>query len=88
MSMKPMKTSTCRGCGRKIIWIQTAGGKSMPCDPEEVTYWKSKHGTHKIVTPNGEVVTADIDGFINTATGIGFISHFATCPEAGAYRRK
>lgn len=82
------RTYPCRGCGRPIVWIKTLGGKSMPCDPEPVTYWKDPNGTHKVVTPNGEVVTADIDGFPKTATGMGYVSHFATCPNAAEFRRR
>ena len=26
--------SVCRGCGKQIIWMRTAEGKAMPCDPE------------------------------------------------------
>lgn len=83
-----MKTFTCRGCGLPIIWIRTQYGKSMPCDPEQVVYWQSRLGLQKIVTPNGEVVNASLEGDPQLATGIGYISHFATCPKAGEFRRK
>ena len=83
-----MNTSTCRGCGAPIIWIRTSGGKSMPCDPEVKTYWQSPTGLHKIVTPNGEVVSASLEGDPQTATGIGYTSHFATCPQAGKFRKR
>lgn len=83
-----VNTGTCRGCGAKILWIRTKGGKSMPCDPEEITYWKSTTGRIMIVTPNGEVVAARLDGPPAAATGMGYISHFATCPEAGRFRRR
>ena len=33
------RLSTCRACGRPILWIGTPAGKSMPCDPEPVAYW-------------------------------------------------
>ena len=83
-----MRTAKCRGCGAEIVWIPTPGGKSMPCDPEQVVYWQSPTGLHKIVTPNGQVVSASLDGDPQTATGIGYISHFATCPEAGKFKRR
>lgn len=83
-----MKTYTCRGCGKSIIWIQTQGGKSMPCDPEQVVYWQKPGGSQKIVTPNGEVLSAELEGEQEKATGIGYISHFATCPQAGQFRKR
>lgn len=83
-----MSMCTCRGCGQPIIWIKTTGGKSMPCDPIEVTYWAVKGGPVKIVTPNGEVVSAETHDDLNKATGVGYISHFATCPRANSFRRR
>lgn len=78
----------CRGCGQPIIWIRTGGRKSMPCDPDQVVYWQTPGGSHKIVTPNGEVRIAELDGPEEKATGIGYISHFATCPKADQFRRR
>ena len=80
------KTSICKGCGQLIRWIRTPGGKSMPCDYDQVTYWQTPGGTKKIVTPNGEVVSAELSGELDKATGVGYISHFATCPRAEAFR--
>lgn len=71
-----------------ILWVRTCAGKSMPCDPELVTYWAQDGGKEKIVTPNGEVVSASLEGEANRATGLGYISHFATCPEAGRFKRR
>ena len=80
--------ATCRGCGAAIIWIRTAGNKSIPCDPEQVLYRSKKGGGIKIVTPNGEVLSAELESNPNEATGIGYISHFATCSEAGRFRKR
>lgn len=82
------RLSTCRGCGRPILWIGTPAGKSMPCDPQPVAFWQRKGGMAKIVTPNGEVVSADLDGLPGMESGEGYISHFATCPEAERFRSR
>ena len=63
-------------------------GASMPCDPEQVTYWANKRGTDKVVTPNGEVVSADLAGDPQQAAGIGYISHYATCRKAEQFRKR
>ena len=60
----------------------------MPCDPEPVKYWRSPTGLHKIVTAAGEVVSADLEGEPQLVTGVGYVSHFATCPKADEFRRK
>ena len=83
-----MATGKCRGCGAKILWIRTAAGMNMPCDPEQVTYWERPGSTGKVVTPNGQVISCEFEGDLAKATGIGYISHFSTCPVAGRFRRK
>lgn len=83
-----MNNGTCRGCGMRIIWIKTAAGKSMPCDAQQVFYKQTQGGSQKIVTPNGEVISAELVRDLNQATGIGYISHFATCSKSDAFRRR
>lgn len=78
----------CRSCGKQILWIKTASGKSMPCDPIVRPYWAKEKAAGKIVTPNGVVLSCELNGDPQTATGYGYISHFATCPGANKLRRK
>lgn len=80
--------TTCKSCGAPIIWIKTMSGKSMPCDASPLAYWKTPCGGTVIVTPNGETLKADLAGSPETATGIGYISHFATCPQSATHRRR
>lgn len=57
-----MNHGICKGCGKPIVWIRTTGGKSMPCDAQEVAYKAVKGAKGKVVTPNGEVVSCVLDG--------------------------
>lgn len=75
--------SKCRGCGSEIRWI----GK-IPCNPLQVAYWKKPGARGKVVTPSGDVVSCDFDGDPRTATGLGYVAHWATCPAAGQFRRR
>lgn len=81
-------TTVCRGCGKPIIWIRMHSGKKIPVDLEEVAYEQKAGGSLKIVTPNGEVLSAERPADPQKATGIGYISHFATCPKADAFRKR
>lgn len=83
-----MRTTHCRACGAEIVFVVSAAGKAIPCDAAQVTYWQRPGGSHRIVTPNGEVVSAELSGESDRATGIGYISHFATCPHAASFRRR
>lgn len=67
----------CKKCGASIIWITTTGGKMMPCDPDQVMYWKG--GKERIVTPNGEVVACSLVGPVGEQYGVGYIPHWSTC---------
>ncbi len=72
---------TCVYCGKQIMWVRTKAGKNMPVNPQMISYRMpeiGKKGTDKIVTQDGEVVSADRTAS-NLAEGIGYISHFATC---------
>lgn len=79
--------SRCKKCGADLIWIKTkTGGKPMPCNAEQVMYWPGR--TDKIVTPNGEVISCSLEGNPQEATGVGYVSHFATCPYSGEFRKE
>lgn len=76
----------CRSCGANIIWIRTKAGKNMPVDAPILSYRKNPQGKENIVTQSGEVVRGDIVK-TSEAEGVGYISHFATCPFARTHRR-
>lgn len=82
-----MRFGKCRGCGAPIVWIRTPGGKSMPCNADQVLYRARAGAPGKIVTPNGEVLSCELNVSLEKATGVGYIPHFATCPQAGKLRR-
>lgn len=77
----------CKACKKQILWIKTVSGKSMPCDPLVHLYWAKEKAAGKIVTPNGEVVSCELTGDPNAATGYGYISHFSTCTHSDKLRR-
>ena len=71
----------CKSCGAEIVWILTAGGKKMPCDPQQVSFTRSG-GPDTFVLASGKVER----GKRSTGPDTGFISHFATCPAAAFHR--
>lgn len=81
----------CRSCGKQIMWIRTKAGKNMPVDSMTVNYKLPKDGekaTEKLVTSFGEVISANRAQSVEDSDGFGYISHFATCPNAGRHRRR
>jgi hypothetical protein len=73
----------CRGCGAQILWTRTAAGKSMPCDPE-VIFFTPGGGPETFVTPEGKTER----GKRSKEGQIGYISHFATCPQSKRFQKK
>ena len=79
--------SKCRSCGAEIIWIKMATGKSMPCDANPIKYKECAPGTNgcqTLVTVDGRVASGLFDPDSNR---FGYITHFATCPNASQHRR-
>ena len=84
----PENFGICQGCGAHILWVKTRSGKPMPCDPLIKTYWQQEKADGKVVTPGGDVVSCLFEGDPEEATGVGYISHFATCPKSRNFRKK
>jgi len=82
-----MTAKECRACGAKILFIKTVAGKSIPVNEEIKYYIQKANGSEKIVTPNGEVLSAELTSNPDDATGVGYISHFATCTNPEFFRK-
>lgn len=67
------------------MWIRMKSGKSMPVDENIIIYRTDPQGKDRIVTPSGDVVSCVAGADIRDATGFGYMSHFATCPNAGKH---
>jgi hypothetical protein len=80
--------SNCRYCGSELVWIRMKSGKAMPCNTGKIPYKEDQNGNMKLVTEDGRVVTARPLENTEGADGIGYVSHYATCPGAERIRRK
>lgn len=74
----------CRSCPQQIRWAITAKGKRIPLDPDpfddgNVTLELVAGVWHATVHGDPASIPADAKRFI---------SHFATCPNAGRHRRR
>lgn len=79
--------SRCRSCGKQIMFIRTKSGRNMPVDSAFVNYRSNPGGRDRVVLETGEVVACDAGVDAGDSDGYGYISHFATCPNAGKHRR-
>lgn len=87
-----MRTTQCRSCGAEIGFIKTTAGKTMPVDAKSVYFMPDPLATEVFVLPDGTVergrhLTEDTAP-LNGEPVIGYVSHFATCPEADKFRKK
>jgi hypothetical protein len=72
--------STCRGCGKEIVWGTTEEGTKIPLDPRAPVY---SLGPRKI----GESAAfGETHGDqLVKRTSLAMVSHFATCPKASQF---
>lgn len=74
--------SKCKACGQEILWITTTKEKKMPVNPALISF-SCGPGPETFVTQGGKVERGKRDA---NGTAVGYISHFATCPEADKLR--
>ena len=83
-----MKITNCRACGAPIGFIKTKAGKTMPVDGESVYFLPDPDGNELFVLVDGSTQRGTRVDEESNSTQIGFISHFATCPEADSFRKQ
>jgi len=74
----------CRSCKAPIVWAQTEAGKRIPVDEAPV----ADGNLALIGTGPGGTTLAAIYDPAKHAGKTRFVSHFSTCPHAGAWRRR
>lgn len=78
--------SRCRSCNAQVKWIRMQTGKYMPVDPYLHTMIEGA-GDTVLVTEEGSVIHGTLASYEEGANASGYISHFATCPNASQHRR-
>lgn len=85
--MAMRRTAYCRACGAEIFFIKTENGKTAPVDAEPVTFRPYDFGPEMFVMLDGSVRRGRrCDAMEGEETG--YVSHFATCPNAEEFRRR
>lgn len=82
-----MRPVPCKSCGRPLRFIKTRTGKSMPCDWEPVRFVPDLNGENVYVQEDGTVLRGALPLPQDSDVETGYVSHFATCPEADRFRR-
>lgn len=90
----------CKGCRRPILWVRTTKGKGMPVDlttftfrlvpASDATEEERSGPKHALVKGDGTVVVGwEIPMWRSTrgAAVSGRVSHYATCPNAPAFKQ-
>lgn len=74
--------SRCRTCRAQIVWVELPSGRRMPVDADPSPAGQIRlDGTFGVVLDTDQTIAARLAGEPL------FISHFATCPDAGQHRR-
>lgn len=95
------RKGTCSGCHAVILWLNTAAGKWMPCDPDLLTVYLDvvagvAASTRTLVTEAGVTVKGrpippeEMQHRPHGRAGVeevrGYVPHWATCPTANRFR--
>lgn len=75
----------CRSCGTEILWIKTEKGKLTPVDAVPLMHIENEivirdDGKTMAVVYSNPPIAGDDHKY--------YRSHFATCPDAGKWRKK
>lgn len=80
-------TARCGSCHAEVVWVHTRAGERMPINPSPSPLGNLRLDLHgrqifATVTPD-----ATPDMFDPNDSGVRYLSHFATCPEADEWRQ-
>ena len=85
-----MNTTKCRACGKEIGFIKTKLYKTVPVDAEPV--WIRPGDGFPYILADGQTVWGQIAGDADDDPDSNlieaYISHFATCTEPEAFRKR
>ncbi len=84
---RPEDEGKCRSCGEVIVWCQLVSGEDSRAHPLNAV--PSDKGT--IETKPGTISGRRYGRIVPEAERGGrklYVSHFATCPQAGSWRRR
>jgi hypothetical protein len=86
----------CTKCKAAIVFVKSARGRSIPCDPELVAVEPLTAAAYAKLPKGERVIVVAKDGSIvrgrrkpagdETAAVLGRVSHFGTCPFAESFR--
>ena len=84
--------TNCRACGAEILFIKTQKGKTMPVDAKSKWISTDPEGIPFVLADGSvvkakEVQCADYNEAAKAGYQIGYVSHFATCPQAASFRK-
>jgi len=83
-----MHYDNCRTCGKAILWTQTITGRRMPVDAVAYPDGNIILGLREHQLPLALVQTEQARTELQAKGEHLYLSHFVTCPQASAHRRK
>ena len=79
----------CRSCRAPIVWAVTERGKDMPIDQAPVeggnVYFVGSPGSRVVRVLSDPQPT--LEEQTDSADGLRYVTHFATCPQADRWRK-
>ena len=86
-----LRSGRCKSCGTPIYWIKTLKGKWLPVNRRAIMATPVHIGGYTFVLvagTTGQDLPEAAESYDGIDSVIAFEAHFATCPEADAFRKK
>ena len=80
--------SACRSCGERIIFAKTKRNKTIPLDAEPNVTRGNVYVTGEGATLQATVLDNALAQRFREDGKLLYLSHFASCPNAQAHRRR
>lgn len=86
-----LSAGRCKSCKTPIFWIKTIKGNWLPVNRRAILATPVQKGGHTFVRADGSTIQALPEGTVpydGVDSVVAFEAHFATCPDADAFRKK
>lgn len=78
----------CRRCGRKIGFVRTVNGKSMPVESDALYVFPGERGSMEVITQGGRLIRAFPAERDDPAAIRAYVPHWKNCVGAREIKRE
>jgi hypothetical protein len=78
----------CRSCSAEIVWCWTRNRQRIPVNVDPVPDGNIQPADGYTLTEGATIIVDPVPSLFDSPTALRYVSHFASCPHADAWRRE